>query len=213
MKVFFMKIFLMIAAIICMFEGLALVMAGLGRLPSEKLLDIYNRLAAHPKALQTMLGAGLLFALLGFILLLAASRSKPAQKMIAIEIEGKMLSVPQTAIRGFVKQILGKNPYMSNFTVDFERKGKRMTIRIISSFKGITSVHQELIRIECVLRSEIERVFEWKDFDLDFQLRSVSVDPHEEYFGSGERQPKNAKKQKDAEKANPEAARDNELDA
>ena len=198
MKTFFMKVFLIIASALCMFEGLVLVAVGLGQLSSERLLFFYNRLLQAPKSLGTILGVGIFFVILGFTLLIVSSRTKPGRKMITIEKDGKALSVPQETVKSFVKQILEQNPYASDINVDLDQKEGWIDIRIAAAFNTVSSIHQEVSRIEEVLRNEINRVFEWKDFKFIFQLRGVSIDTQKKYFSLPDTrtvQPQDAKNQ------------------
>lgn len=188
MKTFFMKVFLIIASALCLFEGLVLLAVGLGQLPSERLLTFYSRLIAAPKSLSTIMGIGIFFLVLGFILLLMSSRTKPAAKMITVEKDGKALRIPQETIKSFIKQILEQNPYATDSSVDFQAKDEITEIRISSAFNAVGSVHQEVNRIEEVLKNEIESVFAWKDFQFVFQLRGVGVDPQKKYFPSANAQ-------------------------
>lgn len=185
-KSFFVKVFLIIAAMLCMFEGLVLFAVGMGRLSSERLLSLYNGLLGLPKALAAISGIGFFFVILGFILLAVSSRSKPAPRMIEIEKDGKVLTVPQSTLRDFIKQIIDQNPYVSDSNVEFEQKtkGGGIDIKISSAFNGVPSIYQELDLIETTLKDEIQRVFEWKDFKFTFRLRGVSVDPKKKYFAS-----------------------------
>lgn len=182
MKTFFMKVFLIIATALCMLEGLVLVAVGLGQLSSERLLFFYNRLLQTPKSLGTILGVGIFFVILGFTLLIVSSRTKPGRKMITVGKDGKLLSVPQEAVKSFVKQILEQNPYAKDISVELIQKEKLIDIRIVAVFNTVSSIHQEVSRIEEVLRDEINRVFEWKDFKFVFQLRGVSIDTQKKYF-------------------------------
>lgn len=177
------------AATLCMLEGLVLIAFGLGRLSPERLGAFYSHLIAVPKALATISGVGLFFVLLGFILLVISSRAKPAPQMIEVEKNGKALNVPQTAIRNFIQQIVEQNPCASDIGVDFERKGTQIEIQIAIALDGVSSIYQELNQIEEVLKAELERVFELKDFKFNFQLRGVGVDPQKKYFSSGEAEP------------------------
>lgn len=184
MKTFFMKIFLIIASALCLFEGLVLLAVGLGQLSPERLLSFYSRLIAAPKSLPTIMGIGIFFLILGFILLFVSSRTKPAPKIISVEKDGKALRIPQEAIKSFIKQILEQNPFVSDSSIDFQPKEDVMEIRISSAFNAVESVHEEANRIEEVLKGEIESVFAWKDFQFVFQLRGVGVDPRKKYFPS-----------------------------
>lgn len=186
MKTFFMKVFLIIASAMCLLEGLVLVAVGLNQLSSERLLSFYSRLLTAPKSLSTILGIGVFFMMLGFILLVVSSRTRPAPKMISVEKDGKALRIPQETIKGFIKQIVEQNPFASDISVDFETKDELTTIRLACAFNAVDSVHQEVNRIEEVLKNEIESVFEWKDFQFTFQLRGVGVDPKKKYFSSSE---------------------------
>ncbi|MBF0494843.1 MAG: hypothetical protein HQL28_06940 [Candidatus Omnitrophica bacterium] len=186
MKTFFMKIFLVVASTVCMFEGLVLVAVGLGRLTPDKLVKIYNKLLAVPHSLSTILGVGFFFVVLGFILLAVASRTKPVPKMIEVEKNGRLLSIPQATVKDFIRQILEQNRYMSDITVEFEPRGKdkELDIFIVASFNGVPSVHEEINRIEGVLAKEMENVFDWKGYSFKFQLRGIGIDPKKRYFGS-----------------------------
>lgn len=184
MKTFFMKIFMVVAAALCLSEGLALIAVGLGRTSSEQFLSIYNRLMASPKVLSFVLGVGVFFLILGFILLVVSSRTKPAPKIIMVEKEGKSLGIPQQTIGDFIRQIMEQNPYASDVNVEFEPKAEGVEIMIASAFSGVPSLHQEIDRIEKVIKSEIENVFGWKGFNVHFQLRGVSVNPKRKYFSS-----------------------------
>ncbi|MBF0217676.1 MAG: hypothetical protein HQL30_11875 [Candidatus Omnitrophica bacterium] len=185
MKTFFMKIFLVVASMFCLFEGLVLAAVGLGRLAPERLLSIYNRVIAIPNSLTTIFSVGMFFLILGFILLLVASRTRPQPKMILVEKEGRVLGIPQATVKDYVVQILKKNPYMTDTTVTFEPAKKGwIDITIVSGFSGVSSVHKELSRVEETLRSEIENVFDWKDFKFIFELRGVGVDPRKKYFAA-----------------------------
>ena len=186
MKSFFIKIFMVFAAALCMMEGLVLTAFGTGRLPPERLLAFYSDLLAAPKALTAISGVGLFFVLLGFILLIISSRTKPVPPMIVVEKDGKALNIPQTAIRNFITHILEQNPYATDISVDFERQGTQIEIRIATALSGVSSIYQELSEIEAVLKTELERVFEWKGFKFNFHLRGVSVDPRKKFFSSGE---------------------------
>jgi hypothetical protein len=186
MKTFFMKVFLIVASALCLFEGLVLAAVGLGQLSPERLFSFYSRLLAAPKSLATISGIGMFFVILGFILLLVSSRTKPAPKMITVEKDGKALHIPQETIKSFIRQILEQNPYASDISVDFESKEDWINISISSSLDAVGSVHREVDQIEEVLRREIESVFEWRDFKFTFQLRGLGIDPRKKYFASAD---------------------------
>ncbi len=181
------------SAALCMLEGLILIAFGLGRLSPERLLALYNSLLAAPKALTTISGIGLFFLLLGFILLIISSKAKPAPQMIEVQKDGKTLNVPQKAIKDFILQILEQNRCASDISVDFECKGKEVEIQIAIALDGSASIYQGLNQIEEVLKAELERVFEWKAFKFNFQLRGVGVDARKKYFSNaGTEQPQEA---------------------
>ncbi|MBF0477918.1 MAG: alkaline shock response membrane anchor protein AmaP [Candidatus Omnitrophica bacterium] len=188
MKSFFIKIFMVIAAAFCLAEGLVLVAVGLGRLTPEKLQQLYAALLAAPKALSIILGVGLFFVILGFILLILSSRTKPVPPTIQVEKDGRTLNIPQLAVKDFIMQILEQNPYTSDFTVAFERKGKgpELDIMITLALNGVSSIYEELNKIEDVVKTELERVFDLKDFKFVFLLRGVAGDPKKKYFASPE---------------------------
>lgn len=185
MKTFFVKIFMVVAAGLCLFEGLVLIAAGLGRLTPEQLTSIYNRLMASPKVLSFVSGVGIFFLVLGFILLIVSSRTKPAPKMIMVEKDGRSLGIPQQTIGNFINQVMEQNPYVSDVNVEFVPTQEETQIMIASAFNGVPSVHHEINRIEEVLQNEIEKVFGWKGFKINFQLRGVSVNSKRKYFSSG----------------------------
>lgn len=187
MKTLFVKFFMVIAAGLCMFEGVILAAIGLGRLTPEKLTVIYSRLIEAPKALPTILGIGMFFVLLGFILLILSSRTRPLPKMITVNKEGKILRIPQQTIKSFIKQIIEQNPYARDISIELETKEQSTDIRIEAAFNGVPSVYEELNRIEEVLKSEIQSVFDWKDFQFTFQMRGVSVDQNKKFFSTGKK--------------------------
>ena len=189
MKTVMMKVFLIAASLVCMLEGLVLVDVGLGRLPPDRAVDLYVKMFQTPHGLQTVLGVGLLFIVLGFILIMTASRTKPAVRMIEVVRSGKILKIPYVTIKDFIEQIIGQNPYITDFSVDFEAKGKgAIDIMIVSGFKDVPHIHRELNLVEEILKNELERVFEWKDFAFHFQLGEVSVSPNKKYFGDDKTQ-------------------------
>ncbi|MBF0384255.1 MAG: hypothetical protein HQL27_00135 [Candidatus Omnitrophica bacterium] len=185
MKTFFLKIFLVISAGLCMFEGLIILAVGLGRLSPERLVNFYNQLLFMPWALKTLQGVGSFFVILGFLLLFFASRTKPVPKMITVTQEGKILSVPQRTVKGFIKEIGDQNPYVSYFEVDFEDRPKEgMVVAIAIDLSGVPSVQRELTLIEDTLRYELGNVFGWTDFKFDFSVQGVSVSPNKRYFNN-----------------------------
>ncbi len=184
MKSLLVKVFMMLSAAFCMLEGLVLIAVGLGRLPSEQLLAVYTRLMAAPKSLTTVLGIGVFFVLLGFILLILSSRTKPVPHEIQVEKDGKVLNIPERAVKDFILQIIAQNPCTSDVTVAFERKEKDIEIEISASLDGVSSIYKELNEIEDVLKSELDRVFEWKAFTISFHLRGIGVDPKKKYFAA-----------------------------
>ncbi|MBF0486345.1 MAG: hypothetical protein HQL16_07530 [Candidatus Omnitrophica bacterium] len=185
MKSFFIKVFMMVASALCMLEGLVLVAVGLGRLPSDRLLSLYNGLMAAPRSLTTISAVGAFFVTLGFILLVLSSRTKPAPHVIDVEKDGKPLSIPEKAVRSFILQIIEQNPCASDVSVEFEHKGnKDVEIMIAIGLDGVSSIYEELNDIESVLKTELDRVFEWKGFKITFHLRGVGVDKNKKYFSS-----------------------------
>ncbi len=185
MRSFFIKVFMLLAAMLCMFEGLVLVAVGLRQLSSERLLSLYSTLMAAPKALTSVFGVGVFFVVLGFILLILSARSKPAPHEIRVEKDGKVLNIPEKAIKDFILQIIQQNPCVSDVTVAFERKEKEaIEIEVSASLDGVSSIYKELNELEEVLKSELDRVFEWKTFTIVFHLRGVGVDPKKKYFAS-----------------------------
>ncbi|MBF0479914.1 MAG: hypothetical protein HQL26_10570 [Candidatus Omnitrophica bacterium] len=188
MKSFFIKIFMVIASAFCLAEGLILVAVGLGRLSPEKLQQLYAALLAAPKALSIMLWVGLFFVMLGFILLILSSRTKPAPLTIQVEKDGRTLNIPQLAVKDFIMQILEQNPYTTDFSVAFERKSKDqdMDIVISTGLNGVSSIYEELNKIEDVVKAELVRVFDLKDFKFVFLLRGVAGDPRKKYFAAPE---------------------------
>ncbi|MBF0503605.1 MAG: hypothetical protein HQL14_00745 [Candidatus Omnitrophica bacterium] len=185
MKSFFIKVFMMIAAGLCMLEGLVLVAVGLGRLPSDKLMEFYNNLLATPRSLTTVLGVGAFFVVLGFILLIFSARTRPAPHVINVEKDGKPLSIPEKAIRSFILQIIEQSPCASDVGIEFEHgPGDNIEILVAIGLDGVSSIYEELNEIEQVLKAELDRVFEWKNFKITFHLRGVGVDKTKKYFAS-----------------------------
>ncbi|MEI6437177.1 MAG: hypothetical protein WCO69_00330 [Candidatus Omnitrophota bacterium] len=184
MKSLLAKIFMVIAAAFCFLQGIVLLAVGLGTLSSEKLMTIYGQLMAAPKALTAVFWVGGFFVLLGFILLVISSRTRPVPHVIEVEKDGKPLSIPERAVREFILQILSQNPCASDVNVAFEHKGKGkdVEIEISAALDGVTSIYEELAEIETVLKSELERVFEWKTFTVCFHLRGIGIDPKRKYF-------------------------------
>lgn len=196
MKTFFMKIFMVVAAGLCLFEGVVLIAIGLGRLAPEQFLSMYNSLMAAPQVLNVLLGVGGFFVVLGFILLVVSSRTKPAPKMIMAEKDGKPLGIPQQTIADFIHEIMEQNPYTSDITVEFVSGKETIEIVITSAFNGVSSLHQEISRIEKVLKNEIETVFGWNGFTINFQLRRVSVNSKRKYFSSNNSEKKETVEEK-----------------
>ncbi len=184
MKSLFIKIFMVIAAAFCLAQGIILVAVGLGTLSSERLLTLYGQLMAAPKALTAVFWVGGFFVLLGFILLLLSARTKPMPHMIEVEKDGKPLNIPERAVREFILQILKQNPCASDVNVSFEHKGKgkEVEIEIAAALDGVSSIYEELAEIEAVLKTELERVFDWKSFTICFHLRGVGIDATKKYF-------------------------------
>ena len=183
MKTILTKVFLVIAALVCMLEGLVLVDVGLGRVPPDRAIDLYVKLFQIPHGLSTVLVLGFLFIILGFILIVLASRAKPVVRIIQVERNGKILNIPYTTIKDFIEQIIAQNPYMHSVSVEFESNGKKaVDINIVSGFRDVPSIHRELNVVEEVLKGEIERVFEWKGFAFHFQLGEVSVNSQKKFF-------------------------------
>lgn len=184
MKSLLAKIFMVVASAFCLCQGVVLVAVGLGTLSSEKLMSFYSQLIAAPKALTVLFWVGGFFILLGFILLIISARTRPVPHVIEVEKDGKPLSIPERAVREFILQILKQNPCASDVNVDFEHKGKGrdVEIEISAALDGVTSIYEELGEIEAVLKTELERVFEWKTFTVSFHLRGVGIDPKRKYF-------------------------------
>lgn len=202
MKTFFLKLFLALAALVCVSEGIAFVTVGAGRLEPGKLLSLYVQLVQNPGAMTATLNAGLCFVLTGLILLFIASRAKPAPVMIEIEKDGKILTVPLAIMKDFISQILEQNPYVRDLTISLEhkRKGRATGIHLSCALDGAPSIHEEINRIEDTLKNEIENVFAWKEFNFSFQLRGVGLDPEKKYFSSPDADAQ------DAQRENPEHA-------
>ncbi|MBF0387278.1 MAG: hypothetical protein HQL20_05410 [Candidatus Omnitrophica bacterium] len=186
MKSLFIKVFMVFAAALCLAQGLVLAAVGLGTLSSEKLLALYAQLMAAPKALTAVLWVGGFFVLLGFILLILSARTRPVPHMIEVEKDGKPLNIPERAVREFILQILKQNPCASDVNVEFEHKGKGrdVEVEISAALDGVSSIYAELADIEGVLKTELERVFEWRSFTISFHLRGVGIDPKRKYFAS-----------------------------
>ncbi|MBF0330864.1 MAG: hypothetical protein HQL17_02925 [Candidatus Omnitrophica bacterium] len=184
MKSFFIKVFMLFAAALCMLEGLVLVAVGLGQLSSERLMAVYSNLMAAPKAMTTVFSIGAFFIALGFILLVLSSRTKPAPHEIKVEKDGKVLNIPERAVKEFILQIIQQNPCAADVTVEFVHTGEAIDIEISASLDGVSSIYKELNEIEEVLKAEIDRVFEWKGFKITFHLRGIGIDRKKKYFAS-----------------------------
>ncbi|MBF0123288.1 MAG: hypothetical protein HQL21_07800 [Candidatus Omnitrophica bacterium] len=206
MKSFLLKVFMMFSAAFCLLEGLVLVAVGLGKLPADRLVIFYNALLSAPKALTTISVVGVFFVILGFILLILSSRTKPEPHEISVEKDGKVLNIPEKAVKDFILQIIDQNPCASDVTVSFERKEKGIEIEISASLDGVSSIYKELNEIEEVLKSELDRVFEWKAFTISFHLRGIGVDPKKKYFASSA--PETAVGQQPVAEEKPEAAQE-----
>jgi len=169
----------------CMFQGLMLLSVGLGRLSPEKLINLYEQLLSLPAALKTIEAAGTFFILLGFTLLLFASRTKHIPKMITVEQEGQSLNITYKTVIDFIEQVGSQNPFVTHFLADFINDRKEgIIIPVEIELNGVPSVQHVLIDIENTLRGEIENVFGLKKFRFDFHVEGVSIDPKKKYFAS-----------------------------
>jgi len=186
-KTILMKIFLMVSAMACMFQGLMLLSVGLGKLSPEKLITLYEQLLNTPAAFKTIQVTGTFFILLGFTLLLLASRTKQIPKMITVEQEGQSLSITYKTVIDFIEQVGSQNPFVTHFAADFiiDHK-KEILIPVDIEMNGVPSVQNVLNEIEHTLRAEIENVFGLRKFKFDFHVQGVSIDPKKKYFASPE---------------------------
>jgi len=180
-----MKIFLMVSAMACMFQGLMFLSVGLGRLSPQKLVILYDQLINMPSALKTIVIVGTFFILLGFTLLLLASRTKQVPKMITVEQEGQSLNITYKTVIDFIEQVGSQNPYVTHFQADFIHDNKTgISIPVEIGLNGVPSVQHVLNDMENTLRNEIENVFGLKKFRFDFHIQGVSIDPKKKYFAS-----------------------------
>ena len=174
----------------CMFQGMMLLSVGLGRLSPQKLVILYDQLLNLPAALKTIEIVGTFFILLGFILLLFASRTKQIPKTITVEQEGQSLNITYKTVIDFIEEVGSQNPYVTHFIADFindHRTG--IIIPVDIELNGVPSVHHILNEMENTLRSEIGNVFGLKKFKFEFHVQGVSIDPKKKYFAASAHQP------------------------
>lgn len=173
----------MIAASLCMFEGLMLLAVGLGRLSPQKLVILYNQLLSSPVAFKSIQIVGVFFIALGFLVLLLASRTKAVPKMISIDQDGKVLNIAYHTVIDFIEQVGSQDPFVTHFKANFINSRKEgIIIPIEVGLSGVPSVQQVLDEMENTLRGEIENVFGLKKIKFDFNIQGVSIDPKKKYF-------------------------------
>ena len=185
MKTILLKIFLMLAAMACMFQGMMLLSVGLGRLSPQKLVILYDQLINSAGALKTIEIVGAFFILLGFILLMFAARTKQVPKIMTVEQEGQTLNIDYKTVIDFIEEVGSQDPYVTHFLADFiNDKKEGIIIPVEIELNGVPSVHHVLVEMENTLRAEIENVFGLKRIKFDFHVKGVSIDPKKKYFVS-----------------------------
>ena len=184
MKSFFIRIFLFICAIAATFGGILLFLVGLKRISPKDAISFYSFVLQTPPALSAALWVGLSFSCLGFILFFLALRSRIAQKSILIREGGEILRIPIDAVKDFIDHILLKNPHLNAFDTMINNKGKWIYINIFPAFNDAVSIRQQVSHMRKILKEEIERVFEFSYLRINFQMRTVSVDPERNFFGT-----------------------------
>jgi len=116
--------------------------------------------------------------------LIVAFRSKRRQKLILIKEKGEILRIPVDEVKDFIDQMLGQNPYLSDFDTTLRNKGKRIYINISSVFNDAVSIRQEVNQIRKILKGELGRVFEFARFKINFQIKGIGINPEKKYFSS-----------------------------
>lgn len=182
MKKLITKLFLFICAGLAIFESMFFFMVTFRRIPAQKVISFYTFVSQTPKALRITLGVAIFFLSLGIILFFLALRVRRPQKVFLIREKGEVLRVPVDTIRDFIDQILSQSPYMSDFDTMISSKRERMNIDIFSSFKQAVPIRQEVSRVRAVLREEIERVFGFTNFKINFQAKGINIEQKTEGF-------------------------------
>jgi len=184
MRSFFIRIFLFVCAVTATFGGMLFFMVGLRHISPKDAISFYNFILQTPQALSAVLWVGLSFVCLGFILFFLALRRRMPQKSILIKERGEILRIPINALKDFIDHILLKNPHLNAFDTMINNKGKWIYINIFPVFNDVVSIRQQVSHIRKILKEEIERVFEFSYFKINFQMRTVSIDPERNFFGS-----------------------------
>lgn len=183
MKNIFTKIFLFLCALAAIAEGALFFIVYLGRVPVRDVALGYKFILETPEALNTVLGFAAAFLCIGAALLLMSFRRYGNQKEILIKEKGGVLRIPLDAVRDFVTQTLELRSSMSGFETDIKNKGKWLAINISSAFNGGIPVSRTASDTRNALKEEIERVFEFNHFKINFQMRHVSLNSKKKPLG------------------------------
>ncbi|MEE8423999.1 MAG: hypothetical protein V3S49_05605 [Thermodesulfobacteriota bacterium] len=94
------------------------------------------------------------------------------------------MRIPLDTIKDFVDQILSQSPCMIDFDTVISNAGGWININIFSSFKQVVPIRQEVDRMRVILKQEIERVFGFTHFKINFQMKNINIDQSRNSFSS-----------------------------
>lgn len=176
MKKLVTKFFLFGFAVLAISESIFFFMVIFRPIPTGDIISFYTFILETPKVFHITLGVAIFFLSLGIILFFLALQVKGPQKLFLIREKGEILRIPVDTIGHFIDQILSQSPYMSDCDTMISSKRERMNIDIFSSFKQAVPIRQEVSRVRAVLREEIERVFGFTNFKINFQMKNINID-------------------------------------
>jgi len=176
MKSFIIKIFFLVCSVVFFLEGLLLLLIYLGNIPPDEVESFIGSALQAKDTMEIILYLSIGGLIIGTICMLQVFKGTGKDQTIAIRDKDGTVHIPMATIKNLVDQILGSSHSLSGFKTIVQKKGKFIYIDISSKFKSSVSIRQEASQIKEHIKNEMEEIFDYPYFKIDFQVKRITHD-------------------------------------
>lgn len=176
MKNVIMRVFLFGCGTVFIVESIALFMIRMGYFDVSVASQMYNSLFQTTSRLDMLLACAACFGLVGLVLMFRVFWGIGQSKAIIIKDKGEVVRIPAKTIKDFIAQIIDLNSALEDVKMIVKPNRKWIDLKILCSYTGDQPVSTELHRVKEIIKTEMNKVFDFTYVRINFQLEGISIE-------------------------------------